>query len=252
MTHDSAAALLGKIQRTSFAERAYDAIRESIVAGRFKAGDQLVETRLAEELGVSRGPVREALKRLREEGLVVDNLHKGAHVRTFNVGDIVDLYNVRIGLESVAIRLATRRRQSTKQLRELIDEMAAAAKDGDIGRLSNRELAFHETLCELSGNQYVYSLFRSIAAQVRVALELDSAEYDDPLKVAVEHRPLVTAIESGNEELAVRRLEEHVVQGVSAVLYHLAGAEEAEVALNRLLEPPADDLASASTNPEGG
>ena len=243
MTNDSAGPLLGKIQRTSFAERSYEAIRESIVAGRFRAGEQLVEARLAEELGVSRGPVREALKRLREEGLVVDNLHKGAHVRVFSVGDIVDLYNVRIGLESVAIRLATRRRQSTKRLRELIDAMALAAKDGDIGRLSNRELAFHETLCELSGNQYVHSLFRSIAAQVRVALELDSAEYDNPLEVAIEHKPLVAVIESGDEELAVRRLEEHIVHGVSAILYHLAGAEEAEAALGRLLEPSPDDPA---------
>src|SRR5207249_1345512 len=82
------------------------------------------------ELGVSRGPVREALKRLRDEGLVVDSVHRGVYVRVFTVDDIVDLYNVRVGLESVAVRLAARLRSPTAPLRQSIDGMHAAAGAG--------------------------------------------------------------------------------------------------------------------------
>ena len=232
---DGAVAGLSRIERVSFAERAYVAIRESIVAGRFQPGEQLVEARLAAELDVSRGPVREALKRLREEGLVVDSLHRGVYVRAFTVDDIVDLYNVRVGLESVAIRLATRAARSTVPLRQAIDAMQAAASVGDFALLNSRELEFHEALCEMSGNEYVSSLFRSISGQVRIAFALDNAEYSDPLDVAREHVPLVEAIESGDEERAAALLGHHIVSTLAPTLRRLAGAQEAERARSRLL-----------------
>jgi GntR family transcriptional regulator of gluconate operon len=232
---NGAAEGLARIERLSFAERAYAAIRESIIGGRFRPGEQLVEARLASELDVSRGPVREALKRLREEGLVVDSVHRGVYVRVFTVDDIVDLYNIRVGLESVAIRLATRLRSATIPLRESIDGMHAAASAGDFPLLNARELAFHEALCEMSRNRYVSSLFRSISGQVRIAFSLDNAEYSDAHEVAREHVPLVEAIESGDEDLAVRLIGQHVVGSLAPALDRLAGAEEAARASARLL-----------------
>jgi GntR family transcriptional regulator of gluconate operon len=228
---------LTAVDRVSFADHAYRQIWESIVTGRFRSGEQLVEARLAEELGTSRGPVREALKRLREDGLVVEELHRGVFVQNFSVDEIVDLYNVRLGLESVAIRLATRNRRSTAPLRSQIEEMARAAEAGDLPLLARRELEFHQTLCELSGNDYLVALFRSISARMRVALELDSAEYDARLQLAGEHEPMVEAIDAGDEEEAVRRLEQHIVDGLPEVLHRLADPQVADAALARLLRP---------------
>jgi GntR family transcriptional regulator, gluconate operon transcriptional repressor len=115
--------------------------------------------------------------------------------------------------------------------------MAAAAEAGDLPLLARCELAFHQTLCELSGNDYLVSMFRSISARLRVALELDSAGYDVRLELAGTHDPLVDAINAGDEAEAVRRLERHIVHGLAEVLHRLADPEVADAALARLLRP---------------
>ena len=227
---------LERIKRTSVAESAYRAIREGIIARRFSPGEQLVESRLAAELEISRGPVREALARLRDEGLLVDEPHRGAYVRSFTLEDIVDIYNVRIGLEPVAARLVIRNGAPLDGLRDLIGEMGAAAAVSDLERLSERELAFHQALCDLSGNLHISSLFRSISGQVQMAVSLDNAAYADPADVAREHEPVVDAIVRGSEEEASRVIVEHIVGSVG-VTFQRASGDGVEAAMRRLLVP---------------
>jgi DNA-binding GntR family transcriptional regulator len=231
---------LNRIERISFADQAYETLRASIVQGRYEPGYQLVEARLAAEMGVSRGPVREALKRLVEEGLVVDSLHRGSSVRVFTVDEIVDLYNVRIGLESVAIRLAAREGGPTEALRDAIDAMTAAGAAHDLAALAAHETAFHEALAELSGNDYISALFKSISAQVRMAMTLDNAAYSDPLEVAREHEPLVAAIERQDEDAAAALIVEHIGSSLEPALCRLAGQEEGTRAAGRLLVRPTE------------
>jgi DNA-binding GntR family transcriptional regulator len=231
------AARLPRVQRTSVAESAYVAIRASVISGRFKAGERLVEARLAEELGVSRGPVREALRRLCEEGLLVDILHRGTFVREFGPHELVDIYNVRLGLESVAVRLMIRAGHPATRLAAQVDEMRSAARAGDIGELSALEVRFHKTLCELSDNPLLASVFRSISAHVQMAVAYDNASYDDPLQIAEEHTPILEAIDAGDETLAVRRVCEHIVCSVEPLFLRLYGAAAA-AELARLLSIP--------------
>jgi GntR family transcriptional regulator of gluconate operon len=240
---DSAAAenrpqrALERIKRTSISESAYRAIREGIVSRRFAPGEQLIEARLAAELEISRGPVREALARLRDEGLLVDEPHRGAYVRSFTLEDIVDIYNVRIGLEAVAVRLAIRGDAPLDGLHDLIGEMEAAAAVPDLERLSERELAFHQTLCDLSGNLHISSLFRSISAQVQMAVTLDNAGYDDPADVAREHEPVLDAISRRDEGEAARLIVDHIVGSLSRTLEGSASGAGIEAAKRRLLVP---------------
>jgi DNA-binding GntR family transcriptional regulator len=226
---------LRKIERTSVAQSAYGAIRDSVVSGRFGPGEQLVESRLAADLGVSRGPVREALRRLSEEGLVVEYLHRGMFVREFTADSILDIYNVRLALESLAARLATRRRAPVDGLEALVDEMRVAAEAGDVEAVTAREVEFHETLCELSGNELVASIFYSISAQVQMAMQLDNESYAEPVEVAREHEPVVEAIKSLDEELAVERIVSHIVCSVEPFFHRVFGSEQADAALARLL-----------------
>jgi DNA-binding GntR family transcriptional regulator len=214
---------LKRVTRTSVADSAYEAIRDSILAGRHPPGQQLVEARLAAELGVSRGPVREALGRLTEEGLLVDILHRGTFVREFEPADLIDIYNVRIGLETVAVRLMIGAERSVRPLVSLIDDMRKAALAGDLGRLSRLEFRFHETLCELSGNPLLKSVYRSISSQVQMVLSLDNASYADPQEIADEHVPLTEAIEAADEELAVERITQHIVCSVEPLFARLYG-----------------------------
>jgi GntR family transcriptional regulator, gluconate operon transcriptional repressor len=214
---------LKRVTRTSVADSAYEAIRESILQGQYVPGEQLVEARLASELGVSRGPVREALSRLTEEGLLVDILHRGTFVRQLEAADLIDIYNVRIGLETVAVRLMIGSGQSIRPLASLVEDMRKAALANDLGRLSRLEFRFHEKLCELSGNTLLATLFRSISSQVQMALSLDNSSYVDPQEIAEEHVPLIEAMEAGDAELSVERITNHIVCSVEPLFARLYG-----------------------------
>ena len=215
----------------SVGELAYRSIRESILSGRFTAGERLVETRLADELGVSRAPVREALRRLGEERLVDERPRHGVFVRRLTAADFVDIYNLRIAIETAAIRLVTRRRASTETLEEIVDAMRRAARRGRAADVVALELSFHEEVCALSGNAHLAAVFGGVSAQIRMALALDDAEYERLEDVAAEHVPLIEAIESGDEHGAATALHAHILATVGPVLGRLGGSPDELLAL---------------------
>jgi DNA-binding GntR family transcriptional regulator len=215
--------ILARIERRSVVTCAYAAIRTSILDGLLRPGDQLIEGQLALDLDVSRGTVREALARLREDGLVEQVPPRGLAVRTFTSDDVIDIYNTRIGLETVAMRLCVRAGVDVAPLERHIEEMSAAARAGDSARLNERELAFHVTLCELSGNSYLPALLDRIGAQLRMALALDNAKYENLLEVAREHEPVVAAMRGGDEQAAAEALVEHIVGSIAR---HLPSASQ--------------------------
>ncbi|MGH3657147.1 MAG: GntR family transcriptional regulator, partial [Micromonosporaceae bacterium] len=146
-----AALTVSSVPRRRLADLAYDELKRRIISGDLPMGTRLVEAPLAKGLGLSRAPVREAMRRLTKEGLTVEYAHQGTFVCQLDVGSLVDLYNVRLGLETVAIRLATRRGASTTRLKELVDTMSTAAATGDHLVVARQELEFHAALCESSG-----------------------------------------------------------------------------------------------------
>ena len=218
---------LAPLAPQSLAELAYRSIRESILAHRFRAGERLVETRLAQELGISRAPVREALRRLGEEQLVVERPRQGTFVREFTADDFVDIYNLRIAIETAAIRLVTRRREGIEPLEAIVDDMQRAARRQRPEEVAGLEFRLHETLCELSGNAYLSSVFRSLSAQIRAALALDDAEYADLHDIVDEHVPVLDAIRGGDERQAALVLHRHILATVGPVLDRLGGSAQA-------------------------
>jgi DNA-binding GntR family transcriptional regulator len=240
---------LQRVVRTSVADAAYASIRTAIVAGAFAPGEQLVETRVAEGMGVGRGTAREALRRLRDEGLVVGSPNRGVFVRELTATDVIDIYNLRIGLEGVAIRLCARARVETATLRRCVEEMHERTRAGDIPGLSDRETAFHEELCVLSGNTHVAAAFRTIAGLVRLAFAAEYAVYADPATVADEHVPLIAAIEAGDEDVAAQTLIDHIDVVRSLELLALSASPEVAKDIGGLVSsggiaswpaPPAD------------
>ena len=201
---------LGRLELGSLADGTYEAIRGSIIRGEFGPGDRLVETRLAAEMGVSRAPVREALKRLVEEQLVVERPRYGTFVREFDDRDFADIYNLLGAIESLAARLIVRGRVSIAPLERLVEEMGRAAEEGDFVGVVDAEVRFHEELCAAAGNRYLSSVFHSLSGPVRMALSLDDATYDDLADVAAEHVPLLEALGSGEEARAVFAVQSHL------------------------------------------
>jgi DNA-binding GntR family transcriptional regulator len=207
----------------SLVQVAYDAIRESILDGRFAMGEHIIEKRVSEDLDTSRAPVREALRRLQQEGLVVEKPRRGTFVREISGADFVDIYNVRIAIECAAAQLIVRRRPPLKSVERLVAKMEQAAGRGQVGKTVDLELQVHQHLCDIAGNQYLAGVFRSLAGPVRMALGLDDAAYADLEQVAAEYRPLLDALGSDDPERAARAMHHHIVASVEPVLARLGG-----------------------------
>ena len=214
---------LPRINRRRLVDVAYEELRKRIVSGDFAMGSRLNEVHLAADLGVSRAPVREAVRRLSEEGLVVERPHQGAVVRELDASALVDLYNVRAAIEPLAIRLATRRQMDTRQLRALVDRMATAAQSGDYSLVARHELDFHSVICGNSGNEILTGIFRALQGLMLMGLALDDSGYPDLVEVAREHQPLIEVIESGDENAAAEAMTAHVFANVGYLIERFGG-----------------------------
>lgn len=144
---------LRRLSSPTLAERSAELIRERILAGDFASGDRLVEAKIAEQLGISRGPLREALKQLASEGLVREEPRRGTFVATPTADDVRDVYDLRAAIEGRAARLVIGNGDpaSLETLRRAVDGFGAAAEAGDLQKLVRADYEFHETLCRVSG-----------------------------------------------------------------------------------------------------
>jgi len=218
--------------RKPLAEEAADQIREDILAGRLGQGERLVELRVAKALNISRGPVREAFKLLRAEGLLQEEQHRGTFVVRLSSADVREIYDLRAAIESRAARLLARSAgpADLEELRRVLAELERAAEIRDIAAVSRADLAFHETVCRLSRNGRLHAVFMRHVPMVRTVIKLDEHLYASLDEIADEHRPMLEAIEAGDSDLAATRFEAHVDHAFSLVadyLEHLPGQPEA-------------------------
>jgi DNA-binding GntR family transcriptional regulator len=190
-----------------------DALRERIYRGDITAGDRLVEATLAGQLGVSRGPVRDALQKLRGEGLVVEQARRGFRVVELTAEDITNICELRAAVEGRCAQLLAAKKDSdaVDELKEVLREMTRAATEGDPRRHIELDLQFHESLCKLSGNRRLHATFLLHAPIIRTLFRLDS-QIEPPSKMTVaQHRVILRAIESGSPKAAQAAVDEHMV-----------------------------------------
>lgn len=218
---------LDRLEQESLSDRAYEAIRSSIVSGRFEPGERLIEDDLAKDLGVSRAPIRETFRKLANEQLVVEWPRHGTYVREFTAKDFVDTYNLLSAMESLAVRLIVRNKISLDPLKGIVDEMVEATKVGDLPRVVEIELEFHRELCSRADNPHLDNVFRLLSGMVGMALSIDDATYDNITDIASEHYPLIEAIEkaieTGQEEQAVFTVRSHIRASLGGVMNQLGG-----------------------------
>lgn len=195
----------------SLTEDAADRIREQILSGGFAQGEHLVEAKIAEQLNISRGPVREAFKLLRAEGLLNEEPRRGTFVVSLSAADVREIYGLRAALEGRAARLLARRGdpEAVAQLRARADDIDRAVASGDAAAASRADLAFHEGLCELCGNSRIHEVFMRYVPTLRGLLRLDERVLRSLDEISLQHRPFVEAIEAGDENLAAQLLADH-------------------------------------------
>ncbi|MGB8651317.1 MAG: GntR family transcriptional regulator [Mycobacteriales bacterium] len=220
-------------------DHVYDEIRRAVVEGRYAPGMRLVEQRLAEEFEVSRTPVREALRRLESEGLVVVERHRGAEVRRLTAAEIADLYDVRSRLEAYAAELAAERGTEADVAAldvaaEGFDSAVAAIRDGGhdlvlVRRLDEANSAFHGALLDASRHTRIRQL---VGRTVDVPLVFQALRHFGPEELArssLFHHLIRDAVAAHEPVRAGRLMAEHVLQGRDALLERLQSTEVSDL-----------------------
>ncbi len=201
--------------RKVFREEIRNAIRDAIFAGELKPGERIIETFWAKELGVSQGPVREAIRDLEAMGLVETVPFKGSRVCMMTEKDIQDNYSVRICLESKSIRDAILMldhaglAQLTDRLRVILGQMDDCANRGDLREFTSCDTAFHRTIIEATGNLVLLKLWEQ--CNMRNWFMFSALTDVESLKQLQEgHQRIYTAICAKNVEEATSTLENHL------------------------------------------
>ncbi len=194
-----------------------DRILEGIMDGSLPGGAKLTETRLAERLGVSRGPVREALQRLVAQGVLVAHRGRGAYVATLEPEDVVDVYRCRAVTESAAVRLVmagSGRPGALDVLEAAVEDLAEAAQEGDWGRITKVDLRFHEALVAAANSKRLERMFATLLIETRMCLMRLRSAYPQPEQIVPQHRELVRAMRAGDEQSALALVHEHMHRAV--------------------------------------
>jgi len=192
-------------------------IREAIKTGKLKPGDRLIETDLAGEMNVGRNAVREAIRYVEKEGLVITVPFKGAQVAVFNKKDLKDIYDVREALETLALKTLALNIDAEKieTLAAVIREMKAVSKKNDLQAIIDADLKFHRTICELSGNRTLTEAWLNLSNRLRAFITSGETLYgqDTPAVTLGTHYPVFDAIKAGDFELAVQTLKKILERG---------------------------------------
>jgi len=190
----------------------FSALREAIIKGELKPGERLMEVQLAEEMGVSRTPVREAIRKLELEGLVVMVPRKGAYVAGLSLKDAADLFEVRISLEGLAAALSAERitEEELKIMEKILEDITAAAEREDVEAVIQKDAEFHQILFSTTRNNRLAQIINSLKEQIdRFRIQ----SFSNPARMKAinkEHAGIIKAIKEGNAELAEKLAREHI------------------------------------------
>ena len=188
----------------------FENLRTAILEGNLKAGQRLMEVQLAEQLGVSRTPIREAIRKLELEGLVVMLPRKGAYVANMSFKDLIDVLEIRASLEGLAASLAAERRNDEDiiDLEKLAKEFETCVRETNIEGVLKTDIDFHEKIFMMANNKKLYQLITSLWEQVHRFRVTYVSDYDASLSLVEEHNKILQAIKDGDKLEARNRQED--------------------------------------------
>ena len=194
-----------------------DLIRNAILTGKLAAGEPLPENEIAKQMGVSRMPVREAMRDLEHEGLLISHPHRGTVVATVDEDEVDQLYLLRAELEGFTVRSLMEKNTPgiVTKLQQLLKDMEASASKGNLTVLAEKDLEYHWTIVSSSGYQILARVWRSMDGPIRVRLyrAITGVYREDLIRYTANSHQLPTdAIASGNIERAVAAIKTHIIE----------------------------------------
>lgn len=198
----------------------FNTLRQAILKGELAPGERLMEIQLAEKLGVSRTPIREAIRKLELEGLVLMIPRKGAEVAKISEKSLRDVLEVRRALEELAVELVCEKitDEQIQDLKGAAEDFKASLKEGDITRIAEADVKFHDVIYMATDNQKLIQLLNNLREQMyRYRVEyLKRSDFHQQL--IDEHEEIIETIENGQKERAVQVVCQHVDNQVEAVM----------------------------------
>lgn len=190
-------------------EMVFESLREAIILGKLRPGERLMEIQLAEEMGVSRTPVREAIRKLELEGFVVMVPRKGAYVAGVSIKDIADVFEVRAALEGLAAGLAAER-ITEEEMEQLESAILSISGEEDVLTVVKGDSMFHELIYKASRNHRLIQIITHLQEQIN-RFRLTSLSIPGRLRIAVgEHKKITEAICCRDVDLAQNLASEHM------------------------------------------
>ncbi len=190
----------------------FDVLMNAIMQGQLSPGERLLEVQLADEMGVSRTPVREAIRRLELEGFVVMVPRKGAYVAGLSVDDVESVYEIRTALETLAVRLAAQRMEADdyRQLDELAEQMKATWQERNVDQWVTLDARFHELLYTFSRNERLVQMMSNIMEQLSRYRIISLANVEVRHNSLAEHQEVIEALKRRDSEMAAAAAALHI------------------------------------------
>lgn len=201
-----------KKENKSLTSLIFDKIREDILNDKYRAGDKIVEAKLADELGVSRTPVREALKQLELDGLVDNIPNRGVVVKGISNQDIHDIYTIRVAIEGIAARWAVERMEDSvvDDLKEIYDLMEFYTFKDDIDKIFELNTKFHETIYKATKSRYLEQVLKDFQLFIKSTRNKSLQCAGRSSEALAEHKAIVDGFIEKDAEKAYQATVRHI------------------------------------------
>lgn len=209
-------------------EIVFETLREAIISGHLRPGERLMELQLAEEMGVSRTPVREAIRKLELEGFLVMMPRKGAYVAGVSLKDINDVFEIRAALDSLAAGLAAERitKEELNHLEHALVTGTESVGQNDLDSIVSTDTDFHDIIYQASRNQRLIQFVNNLREQIQ-RFRTTSLAFPGRMQIAFdEHRKLVDAIAAGDVDSARSLAQEHIENAENIMMEALEASEK--------------------------
>jgi len=213
----------------------FNTLREAIIVGELKPGERLMEVQLAEKMGVSRTPVREAIRKLELEGLVNMIPRKGAHVADLSVKDIMDALEVRASLDGLATALAAERitDEELKELKRVQLQFVQYVEKGNLQGLVKKDVEFHDIIYNSSRNEKLIQITNNLREQVQRFRVIYLKDYDSTREIIKEHTEIFDALEKRDRELAQKVAQKHIKNQEIAIIRSIRSGQNNDNTVNK-------------------
>ena len=208
------------MSKKDLAASVYQEIRSRILNFRYHPGYKFSDEEIAAEIGISRTPVREALNRLTEQGLVDARPNKGFWVKTFSKKEVEDLYVLRNALESLAVSLTIKNLDTKKAetLKKLLETYPKLMEARDLSRLNDADEKFHDLIALYSGNSALYETLKNLSGKIRIIRRYDHLRPTSFQETYEEHWQVLNHILDGELSRAKKSMSKHIIGSMKMVL----------------------------------